>query len=414
MIARFWIRTLLTIAVSCALNPTAVAQTTSFYLENTRSLQKYGPFTYADMSEITIGPVTYRIRVTRTGKSFTVSTPSANKVYGPFQFVPGRVVVIDGAPLMLSDIGSSAPRQPAPDGVPSTFLDAPPPANALMELPPPTRAGQPSPSAPAPPSFDDTTAFGGDRGLGMEPQFSSAELEAGIIWQPNTETAYDQGIRGASTTYNLTVDRHIVSAYLKRSGFSLGLGVVPKASWSGILLAAAAVDVNDAEMSDGNGYTANLRYEHTIYSSGKWDIEVFGELNHIHEEYDVNFVAGQQSTQTSVDTNGVVVTNTVTVQSDEMVDSLELNETTARLGASAVYVADPWRAYTGANIVLFDSVDVSTSVHVGESNTRVRIDREGIISGFLGGSVDAYGCRAFAEYMYGETSGFRLGLARRF
>ncbi len=408
MTARYLTLGLLMFAASCMLCLHADAQAKTFYLRDTRTLQEHGPFVYEDMSRITIGATTYQIRVTRTGRAFTISTPTADRVFGPFQFVSGRILTIGGTGMELTRV-DDASRQPAPPPVfvPPGNVEETLPPDTLMQLPPPGNPNQPFVADNAPLDF-------------FEPEpaasaFSApANVEAGIVWEPFTETAYDQGIHGASPTYDLTIDRHIISAYLKRSGFSLGLGYIPRASWSDILLAAAAANVDDAEIGDGSGYAARLAYEHTVYSSGAWDVEVFGNISYIHEEYDVGFVTSERSMQTVVGTNGVVTTNVVRSSSDQMSDTLELNETTARLGAKALYVADPWRAYAGASVVIFDDVDVSTSIHVGEGNTRIKLDRAGLVSGFLGGSVDLYGCRAFAEYMYGDASGFRLGVARRF
>jgi len=383
----------------------AAQQGRSFSLRNTRTQEQHGPFVYQDMGQIAIGAAVYQIRVTRTGRAFTVSTPAADKVFGPFQFVPGRIIVVDGAALEITSGGAAAPTAPTsvpPLGTPEETL----PPDTMMQLPPLTDADAPVIDAPPPIDYNEPRP--------LETFAPAGGVEAGIVWEPYVETDYDQGIRGASTTYDLSVDRHILSGYLKRSGFSVGLGYVANASWSGILLAAATADVADAGIEDGTGYAASLRYEHTVYSSGKWDVDLFGDLSFIHEEYDVGFVTEEGSMDVSIATNGVVVTNTVSTKSDPMADSLELNETTARLGATAVYVAAPWRAYAGASVVLFDDVDISTSVHVGEGNTRVTLDRVGMVSGFLGGSVDYYGYRGFAEYMYGDASGFRLGVSRRF
>ncbi|NLF85307.1 MAG: hypothetical protein GX571_04290, partial [Lentisphaerae bacterium] len=223
----------------------------SFTLQAVRTERVFGPYTLQDGGRAQVDGHGYQMRIVPPDRLSFISLASG-RVYGPVQTIEGRLLELNGQMYAFSwRVATAAPapaafavtprEQPPP-------LAPPPPIPEPIPIPPMADPAPPKPRTPLPPP---STAW---HVIGWLAPFHDSALE----WKVD-------GKRGRESDLSRTT----LGGAMNWHGWTASLGLSP--SVSGGALLPYGMDVTEAELDDGTGWSMSLGYRRPFLRQGRWE-----------------------------------------------------------------------------------------------------------------------------------------------
>ena len=209
----------------------------------------------------------YQMRIVPPDRLSFISLASG-RVFGPVQTIEGRLIEVNGQMYAFSwRVGSAIPAPAAPAAATRELpppLPPPPPRPASIPIPPLASPAPPRPRTPLPAPSTEWHAVGW-----LAPFHDSA-----IDWKVD-------GKRGRQSDLSRTT----IGGAMSWHGWTASLGLSP--SVSGGTLLPYGMDVTEAELDDGTGWSMSLGYRRPLLRQGRWEATGGGRISLSQDKLDL-------------------------------------------------------------------------------------------------------------------------------
>ncbi|NLN02359.1 MAG: hypothetical protein GX174_10715 [Lentisphaerae bacterium] len=364
---------------ACALGLHAQTPAKSFTLQEARTERLFGPYVLQDSTRVQVDGHAYQMRIVPPDRLSFISIASG-RVYGPVQTIEGRLVELNRKMYAFSWHKATTATAPATTTTPRT-----PP---LSQVPPPLPEPIPIPPLvdPAPP-----------RPRTLLPEVGTAWHVTGWL-APLHETALRWKVDSKSGN-DSDLSRTTIGAGVTWHGWLATLGFSP--SVSGGALLPYGMDVTEAELDDGTGWSLALGYRRPFLRQGNWEASFGGRISISQDKLDLKSTTaiGQVSTNDTLD---------VIYESDT--SSVKVTELALWLDAGITYTREWWGLFANLYLQPLNSIDVSGGLEMNGHKLSIDAERKHPLAFGIGGWVGASPLRGFADYTYGTESFLRIGV----
>ena len=245
-----------------ALSVHALRGAESFTLQAVRTDRVFGPYLLQDGERAQVDGQWYQMRIVPPDRLSFISLASG-RVYGPVQTIEGRMLELHGQMYAFSwRVGNATPAAAARELPPP--LPPPPPRPASIPIPPLANPAPPRPRTPLP--------------------TPSTEWQAVVWMAPFHDSAIDwkvDGKRGRQSDLSRTTFGGAMSWH----GWTASLGLSP--SVTGGALLPYGMDVTEAELDDGTGWSVSLGYRRPLLRQGRWEATGGGRFSISQDKLDL-------------------------------------------------------------------------------------------------------------------------------
>ena len=382
---RVWVY-VLPVFLACA---TVLAQdkVDTFRLQTMDRRRAYGPFELGSGNRVFIGDHAYTLQMD-AGKKIKFKS-STGEVFGPFDFVVGRIVELGGANYTLIDIRKiAAPKrdeqEPAAPAVP------PRPVAPVKPVQPVRPTARPPQAAPP------RTAERKEGSIGVGVSLVDIVL-------------YDADIGGVLSKSDTTIERQSLSLSFDRGPINLQAGLTANGEWSESA-SEPGLGFEDARLLDGKGWWLSARYSHAVYRDREWQVDVYGEGSYLTEDYSLEYGQWISALVYQPGTNGTGTLESV-VEFRESRNDVTLSEWGIRLGAGISYDSVNWWCYGNLEAIALSDTKVDGGIVVGEQTYAIELDRSFPLSAVGGLGLKLADWRLFVEGRAGADRRVHFGAA---
>lgn len=353
----------------------------SFTLQAVRTERVFGPYLLQDGERAQVDGQWYQMRIVPPDRLSFISLASG-RVFGPVQTIEGRLIEVNGQMYAFSwRVGSAVPAPAAPAAATRELpppLPPPPPRPASIPIPPLASPAPPRPRTPLPAPSTEWHAVGW-----LAPFHDSA-----IDWKVD-------GKRGRQSDLSRTT----IGGAMSWHGWTASLGLSP--SVSGGTLLPYGMDVTEAELDDGTGWSMSLGYRRPLLRQGRWEATGGGRISLSQDKLDLK-------STTAVGYAGTNATLDVVYESDS--SSVTVTELALWLDVGLSYSREWWGLFANLSLQPLGSIDVEGGLNVSGQKLAIDAERSQPLAFGFGAWAGVSPWRGFADFTVGTESSLRIGV----
>ena len=353
----------------------------SFTLQAVRTERVFGPYTLQDGGRAQVDGHGYQMRIVPPDRLSFISLASG-RVYGPVQTIEGRLLELNGQMYAFSWRVATAATAPAAFAVTPREqpppLAPPPPIPEPIPIPPLADPAPPKPRTPLPPP---STAW---HVIGWLAPFHDSALQ----WKVD-------GKRGRESDLSRTT----LGGAMSWHGWTASLGLSP--SVSGGALLPYGMDVTEAELDDGTGWSMSLGYRRPFLRQGRWEAAFGGRFSISQDKLDLK-------STTAVGHAGTNATIDVVYESDT--SNVTVTELALWLDMGLSYSREWWGLFGSLNLQPLGSLDVEGGLNLDGQKLSIEAERSQPLAFGFGAWAGVSPWRGFADYTVGTESSLRIGV----
>ena len=353
----------------------------SFTLQAVRTERVFGPYLLQDGERAQVDGQWYQMRIVPPDRLSFISLASG-RVFGPVQTIEGRLIEVNGQMYAFSwRVGSAVPAPAAPAAATRELpppLPPPPPRPASIPIPPLASPTPPRPRTPLPAPSTEWHAVGW-----LAPFHDSA-----IDWKVD-------GKRGRQSDLSRTT----IGGAMSWHGWTASLGLSP--SVSGGTLLPYGMDVTEAELDDGTGWSMSLGYRRPLLRQGRWEATGGGRISLSQDKLDLK-------STTAVGYAGTNATLDVVYESDS--SSVTVTELALWLDVGLSYSREWWGLFANLSLQPLGSIDVEGGLNVSGQKLAIDAERSQPLAFGFGAWAGVSPWRGFADFTVGTESSLRIGV----
>ena len=349
----------------------------NFTLQAVRTERVFGPYLLQDGDRAQINGQWYQMRIVPPDRLSFISLASG-RVYGPVQTIEGRLLELNGQMYAFSwRIATAAPAAAPPRVLPPP-LAPPPPIPAPIPIPPLASPIPPKPRTPLPAPSTEWHVAGW-----LAPFHDSA-----IDWKVD-------GKRGRQSDLSRTT----LGGAMSWHGWTASLGLSP--SVSGGALIPYGMDVTEAELDDGTGWSMSIGYLRPFLRQGRWEATGGGRISLSQDKLDLK-------STTAVGHAGTNATIDVVYESDS--SSVTVTELALWLDVGLSYSQEWWGLFASLNLQPLGSLDVEGGLNLNGQKRSIDAERSQPLAIGFGAWAGVAPWRGFTDFTVGTESSLRLGV----
>jgi hypothetical protein len=353
----------------------------SFTLQAVRTERVFGPYLLQDGERAQVDGQWYQMRIVPPDRLSFISLASG-RVFGPVQTIEGRLIEVNGQMYAFSwRVGSAVPAPAAPAAATRELpppLPPPPPRPASIPIPPLASPTPPRPRTPLPAPSTEWHAVGW-----LAPFHDSA-----IDWKVD-------GKRGRQSDLSRTT----IGGAMSWHGWTASLGLSP--SVSGGTLLPYGMDVTEAELDDGTGWSMSLGYRRPLLRQGRWEATGGGRISLSQDKLDLK-------STTAVGYAGTNATLDVVYESES--SSVTVTELALWLDVGLSYSQEWWGLFANLSLQPLGSIDVEGGLNVSGQKLAIDAERSQPLAFGFGAWAGVSPWRGFADFTVGTESSLRIGV----
>jgi len=343
----------------------------SFRLQDVKSKEFYGPFSYRSGALLKLESGVFRLNII-SGKSFELIDPTTAEKFGTYELVPGRIIEVGIGLFTISDIKTiktAARSQPAGVSSDSRYTAK---KGAL---------------------FDDT----------------AVGIELSLL----NHTAYDWEINGVGGESEENLERTAAAFIFNKDFITARLGLITSSEWDNTIV-GDGTNFENATMKKGSGWFVGMGVKVPIFTEGRWRGDIFGEVSYSKEELSLEYGAWEASSvvNTSVTNGATNVTTTTNYNYNNYDEDATLTETLVALGASLSYEAPTWFMYAGLKALPWSDSSLDATIVNGSNKFDITFERNDPVMAYGGGGFILKGIKIYLEVEGGGVTAARLGLLK--
>jgi len=381
-------------------------QIQTFRLESLDRTQKLGPFKLARGNRVFIGDTPCSVEPDGE-RGVKITDLAMEQVYGPYEFVEGRIIKIRAISYTIVDVQTVAettkpPVAPIPRPAPSA--EAPAPSRPRMPQRPARRppAVQPAPrTTPGRPEPE------------LVPAWPTADVEVGIDVALLASSLYDLQIGHAYSADDSALDRQWIAAFVRRDPLTFRFGVILNAEREEDA-DGPLYGFSDAELGGGSGWWTSLDLSFEVFRRGRWHADVYGGLSYLQEDYELSYDTWVTVSRVVPGTNGVPDTIRQELDVAKQKEDVTLSELGLHLGTRALWDNGRWLLWGGVEFLPHVDTDLDAEILAqGESyDTEIENSYPFVVLAGLAYRVSDLKFRA--EGRAGEEQRVTIGISRGF
>ncbi len=322
-----------------------------------------GPYGMQGGARMKLGGVWYQLVVMPDAR-IKFAELYSEKIFGPFDFVEGRLVSVGERVYRISDVKSGVAI-----ASPTSDKNKRAQSNSKAALPP------------------------------LRERIRQWPVKAGVLFDPRRSTALDWSFDGFSGSDSNPLIRNQIAAFGSWGGIEALLGLSFGVEFDDDLL-DETTSLPKVESDSGEGFRLSLGYSYDVFEYESWSasIALRGEIS--HDEVPMRFTSLQ---------SGSVSSNSFELLYGDDSTTVEIDETAVWGSARIAYAADQWGAYFDVAGTFYSSFEVDGGFNVMGEEYSLDAERSDPVMASLGTWFDNRNWRIFGELYIGTDTGVRLG-----
>ncbi len=225
---------------------------------------------------------------------------------------------------------------------------------------------------------------------------------------------YDYKLSGLDGSSEAEISRNSMGVKFKVMPFTLELGKVMRADWSGEM-ATPDLPFTDVNLRNGSGWWWNLNYSHSLWEQDGWLLAATADGSYRKEDYDLSYGALTES-QIVIPpegTNGIESIETITDLATTT-QSAVFTEKMFQLGLSMSYKTDYWACWAAADLIAYHAADIESTIDTTEGSYTIDVERTNPFILTFGASIKKAGVNWFSTINILGESAIRVGANYKF
>lgn len=225
---------------------------------------------------------------------------------------------------------------------------------------------------------------------------------------------YDYKLSNSDVSTDAEISRNSISARFKVMPFTLELGKVFNADWSG-QIAGANLPFTNLDLSNGSGWWWDLKYSYPLWKNNGWLLSATADGSYRKEDYDLSYGIWKD---TSVliepeGTNGVATVETIKKLSSTTQPAI-FTEKMFKLGLLMSYKEEFWGCWAAADLIAYHTADIESTIDTAAGSYTIDVERTDPFIFTVGVSMKKSGINWFSAISLAGERAIRFGANYRF
>jgi hypothetical protein len=225
---------------------------------------------------------------------------------------------------------------------------------------------------------------------------------------------YDYSLSSVDGSTDAEISRNSMAVKFKIMPFTLELGTVLRADWTGEVT-GPNLPFQNLDLSNGSGWWWDIKYRHPLWTKERWLLSATADGSYRKEDYDLTY-GEWVDTQVVLPPEGTNTEVTVETIKDlaATTQAAVFTEKIFKLGLTLSYKAESWGCWAAADVIAYHSADIESKISTEQGDYTINVERTDPFIFTFGASIKKAGVNWFSTVNLAGESAIRFGANYKF